>query len=77
VEKKGVSTKSIEGIKDLYMDVMVGVKWAGNNILEESDSNIRLRQDCSISPTLFEIVINNVLRKLGEPNTYSPLLVNK
>jgi hypothetical protein len=37
MKTEGTSTTFIEGIKDLYIDVMVGEKWAGNNILEESD----------------------------------------
>jgi hypothetical protein len=39
------------------------VKWRGNYILEGYDSNIGLRQSCSLSLVLFNILTENVFRK--------------
>jgi hypothetical protein len=47
--KKGISSKFI-GVKGIYKNVKISVKLEGNRVLEEFDSNIGLRQGCSLSP---------------------------
>jgi hypothetical protein len=49
---KGLSTKSIEGVKGIYKNVKITEKLEGNQVLEQFDSNIGLRQECSLSPML-------------------------
>jgi hypothetical protein len=51
--KKGISSKFIEGVKGIYKNVKISAKLEGNRVLDEFDSNIGLRQGCSLSPALY------------------------
>jgi hypothetical protein len=51
--RKGLSTEFIAGVKGICRYVKITVKFEGNRVLEEYDSNTGLRQGCSVSPTLF------------------------
>jgi hypothetical protein len=59
--KIGISSKFIEGVKVIYKNVKISVKLEGNRVLEEFDSNVGLRQGCSLSPALFNIFIDGIL----------------
>jgi hypothetical protein len=45
--KNGLSTKFIEGVKFIYKNVKITVKFEGNQVLEIFYSNIGLRQGCN------------------------------
>jgi hypothetical protein len=51
--------------------VKITVKLEGNPVLEEFDSNVGLRQRCSLSPMLFNIFIDDILSRLNRANTRS------
>jgi hypothetical protein len=72
--KKGTSSEFIEGVKGIYKNVKISVKLEGNRVLEEFDSNIGLRQGCSLSPALFNIFIDYILDRLEEENTHLPVI---
>jgi hypothetical protein len=68
--KKGVSTKLIEGVKRIYRNVQITVKFESNWILEEFSSDTELRQGCSLSPVFFNIFIDDILSRLKKANTH-------
>jgi hypothetical protein len=75
--KKGLSTTFIEGVKGIYKNVKISVKLEGNRVLDEFDSNIGLRQGCSLSPALFNIFICDILDRLQEANTHPPVIIKR
>jgi hypothetical protein len=72
--KKGLSTKFIEGVKEISKNVKITVKLEGNRVLEEFDSNIGLRQRCSLTPMLFNIFIDDILGRMEKANTHPPVI---
>jgi hypothetical protein len=74
LSKKGISTKLIEGIKAIYRNAKTTIKFEGSRISEEFDSNIRLRQGCTLSSTLFNSFIDDIISKLEEANTHPPVI---
>jgi hypothetical protein len=72
--KKGLSTKFIEGVKGIYKNVKMSIILEGNYVLDEFDSNTGLRQGCSLSPALFNIIIDDILDRLEEVNTHPPVI---
>jgi hypothetical protein len=73
--KKGLS-KFTEGVKGIYKNVKITVKLEVSLVLEEFDTNIGLRLGCSLSPSLFNIFIDDILGRLEEANTH-PLVIRK
>jgi hypothetical protein len=55
----------------MHRNVKIGAKWGGDYTLEEFNPNIGLRQGCSLFLTLFNISIDDILRKLDESNTHT------
>jgi hypothetical protein len=72
--KKGLSTKFIKGVKGIYKNVRISVILEGNQVLDEFNLNIGLRQGCSLSPLLFNIFIDDILERLEETNTHPPVI---
>jgi hypothetical protein len=70
LSKKGISTQFIEGFKAIYGNAKITIKFEGSTVSEEFDSNIRLRQDCALSPTLFNSSIDDIISRLEEANTH-------
>jgi hypothetical protein len=64
--KKGISSKFIEGVKGIYKNVKTPVKLECNRVLEEFDSNVGLREGCSLSPAIFNIFIDDILDRLEQ-----------
>jgi hypothetical protein len=54
-------------------DVKLGVKCAANYTLEDFGSNIGFRQGRMPSPASLNLLMDDVLRKLGEPNAHPPV----
>lgn len=61
MKDSGIQTNYINAVKQLYKDNISRVK-IGNNYSDEFIVNKGLRQGCCISPTLFKVYINRVLR---------------
>jgi hypothetical protein len=72
--KKGLPTKFIEGVKEIYRNVKITVKFEGNRVLEVFDSNTGLRQGCLLSPMLFNIFIGDILSRLEKAKTHPPVI---
>jgi hypothetical protein len=72
LSKKGTSTKIIEGMNAIYRNAKITIKFEGSMVSEEFDSNIGLRHGCALSPTLFNLFIDDIVCRLEEANTHSP-----
>jgi hypothetical protein len=68
--KKGLSTKFTEGVKGIYKNVKITVKLRDNRVLEEFESNTGR----SLSPMLFNIFTDVILRRLEKANTHPPTI---
>jgi hypothetical protein len=53
--KKAVPTKFIEGVKGIYRNVKITVKFEGNRVLEEFDSNSGLRWVFAVTSVIYYI----------------------
>jgi hypothetical protein len=53
------------------------VKCAKNYTLEDSDSNIGFREGRVLSPVSLNVFIDDVLRKLDEPNVHPPVMLKR
>jgi hypothetical protein len=60
--RNGIQTHLITGIQKTYMDNIIRVN-AGNGISEDSRViNQGVRQGCPVSPVLFNLYLNEVIR---------------
>jgi hypothetical protein len=62
--------KCIEGIKAIYRNAKITIKFEGSRVAEGFDSNIGLRQGCAVSQTLFNLFIDDIISRLEEVNTH-------
>lgn len=72
LQKRGYPLHLIEVIKSLYHKTSINLQ-VGNKMLEELEVNRGVRQGCSLSPTLFNIYIDNILREwksLSKPSIW-------
>jgi hypothetical protein len=76
LSKKGISTKVIEGIKAIYGNAKITIKFEGSRVSEEFGSNIGLRLGFALSPTLFNLLIDDIISRLEEANTH-PSVINQ
>jgi hypothetical protein len=74
LEKKGLSTNFIEGVKGICKNLKISVKLEVNRVLDVFDSNTGFKQGCSLSPALFNIFIDEILDRLEEANTHPPVI---
>ena len=65
MKEEGISTKMIKMIKGIYSIVTATVRY-GNNISEDINCPVGVKQGCLLSPLLFSILINKVARKIAE-----------
>lgn len=62
LERRGYPKRIINVIKSLYKETEIVIK-LGEDLSEPVQVNSGLRQGCSLSPTLFNIYIDNILRE--------------
>jgi hypothetical protein len=75
--RKRASTEFVEEQRKGIGDVKLRVKCADNYTLEDFDSNIGLRQGRVLSPASLNVFIEDVLRKLDEPNVHPPAMLKR
>jgi hypothetical protein len=69
IGKKGTLIKFIEGINAIHRNLKITIKYKGIRVSEEFDSDVGLRQGCSLSQTLFNLFINDIINRLDKANT--------
>ena len=65
MKEEGISSKMINMIKGIYNTVIATVRY-GNNISDDINCPVGVKQGCLLSPLLFSILINKVARKIAE-----------
>ena len=60
----GVGGKSLKAVQSIYVDSIACVR-VGNDVSEWFQVSVGLRQGCVISPWLFNVYINGVVREVN------------
>ena len=71
--KNGLSYKSISLIKSMYEDIKMAVKLPGG-LTPFFESLVGLRQGCNLSPILFNIYVNDLIKELQNDDCAVQLL---
>ena len=60
----GVGGKLLKSVQNFYIDSRARVR-VGNDVIEWFPVNVRLRQDCVMSPWLFIVYMDGVVRQVN------------
>jgi hypothetical protein len=73
MRKKGVSDNMVECIKKMY-NTKFCVKCGGHEVTDFLEQRRGIRQGCSLSPYLFNIIIDDITDYISEGNVHAPAI---
>jgi hypothetical protein len=73
-KKKGVSDNMVECIMKMYDDTKLCMKCGGDEVTDFVEQRRGVKQECSLSPCLFNIFIDDFLDYISEGNVHAPVI---
>ena len=69
--KAGISTGFVQLIKDMYSKLSPCVQ-VGGGVSESFESLVGLKQGCNLSPSLFNLFVNDIIQCIDRSNSDAP-----